>query len=82
MEREAKTKMSKDFYFKPDNVRIGTDFRDPKGKWFIQFNYKNCGISFEISDRFKKQIVNTIVNDKDYLFGMILKDETWGEYFK
>ena len=74
--------MSKDLYFKPDNVRIATDFRDSKEIWYIQFNYNNCGISFKISDSLKKQIVNTIL-ENEVLFGeMIIKDYSWRGYFE
>jgi hypothetical protein len=71
--------MSKDFYFRPDNVRIGTDFRDPKDNWFIQFNYDNMGVSFKISKKLKKQIIDSIKNN---MIDTICMDKTWVNYFE
>jgi hypothetical protein len=71
--------MTKDFYFKPDKVRIGTDFRDDKEQWYLQFVSKNRGVSFKINKKLKEKIIDSIINSMD---DIICMDESWSDYFE
>jgi len=73
--------MSNDFYFKPDKVRLGTDFRDPKQDWFLQIILeKPCaGIAIKISKKDKENIIKFI---KDLGYDKIDLEETHSQHLE
>jgi hypothetical protein len=56
--------MSNDFYFKPVNVRICTDYRDKKEQWYLQINFLNAGYTIKINNKDKDFIIK-FVKDMD-----------------
>jgi len=69
--------MSRDFYFKPDNIRICTDYRDKKEKWYLQININNAGITIPIRKNQKERIIRFVsIGNWD----RVLKEITNAEY--
>jgi hypothetical protein len=70
--------MSRDFYFTPKNVRIGTDFRDKKEQWYLQINLPcHAGLTIKISKKEKDNIIKFV---KDHGRNLIDEENTNGEH--